>query len=377
VESLSLDFRDAIVAEPGCVLLHCSIHHIAVWALALLARDTDLLQALAGSDEGKEGRESEGGGGGGRGRNFARSSCASVSEGGQGDGTSSAGARESSKAEGACVDSAGNGVWERVGRRWAERGNIGFSAHAAPAKAKAMCLGIALGKGLETLARDLEISLGEVESWITALGAAFPALGRTVSALRRGSNISGNTCGGGVQGGGTAGVGCGHSAGGKELRSISGRLLVDTTLASGGWERVRKVVSATSNDLKKALFLSVCHVMDRDTRGPRDAGADLHQRADGRGGQEKDGAHVREEQNVCGVSATVAQSRVLLMTERGALLQVGSESVERVIAEVRSAFAAVAWMQGGSAGEGHGSGELGCRYLVVDFVYGHRFGSLV
>ena len=365
MESLSLDFRDAIVAEPGCVLLHCSIHHIAVWALALLARDTDLLQALAGSDEGKKWRESEGDVGGGRGGNFARSSCASVSEGGQGDGTSSAGARESSKAEGACVDSAGNGVWERVGRRWAERGNLGFSAHAAPAKAKAMCLGIALGKGLETLACDLEISLGEVESWITALGAAFPALGRTVSALRRGSNISGNTFGCGVQGGG------------KELRSISGRLLLDTTLASGGWERVRKVVSATSNDLKKALFLSVCHVMDRDTRGPRDAGADLHQRADGRGGQEKDGAHVREEQNVCGVSAAVAQSRVLLMTERGALLQVGSESVERVIAEVRSAFAAVAWMQGGSVGEEHGSGELGCRYIVVDFVYGHRFGSLV
>ena len=43
------------------------------------------------------------------------------------------------------VDSVGDGVWERVGRRWAERGNIGFSVLSAPAKAAAMCHGIALG----------------------------------------------------------------------------------------------------------------------------------------------------------------------------------------------------------------------------------------
>ena len=39
----------------------------------------------------------------------------------------------------------GAGVWARVGKRWAERGNIGFSEDAAPVKARAMSYGLAFG----------------------------------------------------------------------------------------------------------------------------------------------------------------------------------------------------------------------------------------
>jgi len=196
----------------------------------------------------------------------------------------------------------GAGVWARVGKRWAERGNIGFSEDAAPVKARAMSYGLAfgslsvglsvglsvclcptdlpgvrtclgyflprvrpsrdlhlhlppkpfsaiivhlcrlccarvntrararvhththththttVGKGLETLARELDISVAEVESWITAFSAAFPAVGRKVSALRRGGG--GRADGGGGEGGGTGRE--------RELRSISGRLCVDS-----------------------------------------------------------------------------------------------------------------------------------------------------
>jgi hypothetical protein len=49
---------------------------------------------------------------------------------------------------------------------------------------------------------------------------------------------------------------------GGEVRSLSGRALVDSGLAGGGWERVRKPVMATSNDIKKALFLCACRVLD-------------------------------------------------------------------------------------------------------------------
>ena len=36
-------------------------------------------------------------------------------------------------------------MWERVGKQWAERGNIGFSAAAAPVKARVMSYGLAFG----------------------------------------------------------------------------------------------------------------------------------------------------------------------------------------------------------------------------------------
>jgi hypothetical protein len=36
VESLSIDLRDVLIAEPGCCLVHCIIPHLHIWALALL-----------------------------------------------------------------------------------------------------------------------------------------------------------------------------------------------------------------------------------------------------------------------------------------------------------------------------------------------------
>ena len=64
------------------------------------------------------------------------------------------------------------------------------------------------GIGPAALARDLQISMGEVDTWITAFGAAFPTLVRKVSALRRGGRV-------------------GSGDRGREFRSISGRLVKD------------------------------------------------------------------------------------------------------------------------------------------------------
>ena len=71
-----------------------------------------------------------------------------------------------------------------------------------------------IGKGLETLSEDLEISLGEVESWISAFSAAFPALGRKLSALRRGD-------------GRATAPATGIDAR-TDVRTLAGRLLVDS-----------------------------------------------------------------------------------------------------------------------------------------------------
>lgn len=71
-----------------------------------------------------------------------------------------------------------------------------------------------IGKGLETLSEDLEISLGEVESWISAFSAAFPALGRKLSALRRGD--------------GRASAAATGIDARTDARTLAGRLLVDS-----------------------------------------------------------------------------------------------------------------------------------------------------
>lgn len=43
------------------------------------------------------------------------------------------------------ADVEGKEAWARVGRCWAEKANVGFSWQSAPAKAEAMCYGLALG----------------------------------------------------------------------------------------------------------------------------------------------------------------------------------------------------------------------------------------
>jgi len=53
----------------------------------------------------------------------------------------------------------GAGVWARVGKRWAERGNIGFSEDAAPVKARAMSYGLAFGSLSVGLSVGLSVCL--------------------------------------------------------------------------------------------------------------------------------------------------------------------------------------------------------------------------
>lgn len=161
MESLSLDFRDVVVAEPGCYLVHCSIPHLNVWALALLAHDTDLICDLAGGRHWVGGhdkiaeRSGSGGDSGGVGEVGCQNFVGAESRiGAEGDRRAGGGAGAGSRS----VDSVGDGVWDRVGRRWAERGNIGFSMLSAPAKAQAMCQGIALGFSL-SLSLSLSRSL--------------------------------------------------------------------------------------------------------------------------------------------------------------------------------------------------------------------------
>ena len=80
-----------------------------------------------------------------------------------------------------------------------------------------------IGKGLETLSNDLEISLGEAESWIAAFSAAFPALGRKLSALRRRGD--GRASG---RASGTDARTASATDARTDARTLAGRLLVDS-----------------------------------------------------------------------------------------------------------------------------------------------------
>ena len=323
VETLTLDFRDTVIAEPGCVLLSCTIPHLPVWALALLSRDMEFIRALGGFAEGED-------------------SCTI------------------------------KGVWERVGSAWTERGNIGFSVQSAPVKAEAMCYGLALGKGHAAMARDLDISLEEVDSWISAFHAAFPVLGRTISALKRGS-AAGRDERFGEKG----------RCGGFQVRSVSGRLLVDSSLPVAGWERVRKAVAATCNDIKKALLLSACQGLRTEIHG---AGM-CRDRLQGGSGEGSFGGGAPQAPSWGGDKpCAIEASRFLMMTSQGVLLQVASTDVDLRVSEVKLAFARVTWPVEGTFAENAVSSGAKCggsaankedtNPLVLEFSRGNRFGGL-
>ena len=130
---------------------------------------------------------------------------------------------------------------------------------------------------------------------------------------------------------------------------------------------MRRVVDATSQDLKKALFLCVCQVLAEcsglaKTRPKEHATNAL---CEGGGDWSYGGrAH--------------SASRVLIMTGQGVLLQVSSEFVEGVMVEVQEAFAAFEWAPGGGDSFASGRSELGARQQImcnpnVDFVYGKNW----
>jgi hypothetical protein len=128
---------------------------------------------------------------------------------------------------------------------------------------------------------------------------------------------------------------------------------------------VRRVVDATSQDLKKALFLCVCQVLAKcSTRHKEDATNGLLEG----GGDWSHGIGGRAQ----------SASRVLIMTDQGVLLQVSSEFVEGVMVEVQEAFAAFEWPPGGGDSFASGPSELGARQKIVcnpnvDFVYGKNW----
>jgi hypothetical protein len=303
-----------------------------------------------------------------------------------------------------------------------------------------------VGKGLETLARELDISVAEVESWITAFSAAFPAVGRKVSALRRG--------GGGRADGGGEGGGTGRE---RELRSISGRLCLDSrsvsslllcacfpgpllpvpacshsvpfatlhtlplpmpsdaetltemraptkhqtcSLAGGGWERVRMLVQASLHDIKKAVYLCACKVLAavaaRAGRGGGGCGENVgdarcrkavdHSLAWGQdpvtGGRMGCGwgPEVMDDE---GGGGDAGESRCVLVTDQGVLLQVGEERVAEVMAELRSAVAAVEWWPEDGGDRNGAQEDLTCGSstsvvgdAMVNFLCGYRCGAL-
>ncbi len=126
---------------------------------------------------------------------------------------------------------------------------------------------------------------------------------------------------------------------------------------------MRRVVDATSQDLKKALFLCVCQVLAKcSTRHKEDATNGLWEG----GGDWSHGGRAHSE------------SRVLIMTDQGVLLQVSCELVEGVMVEVQEAFAAFEWAPGGGHSFASRPSELGARQQIVcnphvDFVYGKNW----
>jgi len=116
---------------------------------------------------------------------------------------------------------------------------------------------------------------------------------------------------------------------------------------------VRRVVDATSQDLKKALFLCVCQVLAKHALW--EGGGDW-----GYGGRAQ------------------SASCVLIMTDQGVLLQVSCELVEGVMVEVQEAFAAFEWAPGGGDTFASGPSQLGASQQIVcnpnvQFVYGKNW----
>lgn len=180
---------------------------------------------------------------------------------------------------------------------------------------------------------------------------------------------------------------------------------MDSSLAGGGWERVKRPVLATSHDLKKALFLCACEVVERERRKAgrahaRTVGAQGN-RPTIAGGEGEEGALSSAEVGCsgqckdagregsggvdgpgaarCSVTAGSWASRMLTVSEQGVLLQVAQESVADVISGIQSAFALVEWPvcdeERSATHQCGGATEL--QNPTIRCVHGIRFGSLM
>jgi hypothetical protein len=121
------------------------------------ARDVDLIGALAVSDDHVYITKAHG-----------KQHAGAAREGGGYEGAGAGGPLGESVGGGT---EGGAGVWERVGKRWAESGNIGFSAAAAPVKARAMSYGLALGR---TICLSVCLFVCLAMSYGLALGTHLP-----------------------------------------------------------------------------------------------------------------------------------------------------------------------------------------------------------
>lgn len=180
---------------------------------------------------------------------------------------------------------------------------------------------------------------------------------------------------------------------------------MDSSLAGAGWERVKRPVLATSHDLKKALFLCACEVVERergkasrahvrpvgaqDNRttiaGGEGGGAALSSAEAGCGGQCKEagrsgsGGIDGPGEASCSVMAGGWATRMLTVSDQGVLLQVAQESVADVISGIESAFALVEWPncdeERSATHQRGGATEL--QNPTIRCVHGVRFGSLM
>ena len=172
------------------------------------------------------------------------------------------------------------------------------------------------------------------------------------------------------------------------------------SLAGGGWERVRTVVLASSHDLKKAVYLCASNVLAAQAARAGRGGGGCGRHANDAQGCLKPGGHglgMGQDPSgggVCcggggggrdegGGGVDAGESRCVLVTNQGVLLQVCEERVVEVMSELRSAVAAVEWWPE-EAGDGTGAQEaLACGSstsvvgdALVNFVCGYRFGAL-
>ena len=203
---------------------------------------------------------------------------------------------------------------------------------------------------------------------------------------------------------------------------------MDSSLAAGGWHRVRMPVMATAHELKKALFLCCCRVLRalrregtvsiaRRTKGGKnegtriagqeaegweagecalwDAGVGCGEGSSGGAGRGAAGGdEVADRQGEAGTGtgccASDEASRVLLVTEDGVLLQVAHERIAHVMSGIESAFGRVEWPRcdgelSSTLERGNVAGSNACHNTNHDALpspnirclHGLRFGCLM
>ncbi len=163
---------------------------------------------------------------------------------------------------------------------------------------------------------------------------------------------------------------------------------------------MRMLVQASLHDIKKAVYLCACKVLAAvAARAGRGGGGCGENVGDARCGKAVDHGLTwgkdkvkgggmgcgwgRASMQERGEAVDAGESRCVLVTDQGVLLQVGEERVAEVMAELRSAVAAVEWWPEDGGDRNGAQEDLTCGSstsvvgdAMVNFLCGYRCGAL-